>query len=107
MWWRLRRRRRSLSGALGESAEGLGIAHGDVGQDLAVQLDAGELQAVHERAVGHALEARGGVDAGDPQAAEVALAVAAVPVRVGVRLHQGFLRALVVAVGLPAEALGE
>ena len=57
-------------------------------------------------AVGHAVLARGGVDALDPQAAEVALAVAAVAVRVRVRLHDRFLGALVVRVGLAAEALG-
>src|SRR3954447_7342898 len=68
---------RRLAGGLGKSAERLGIAHGDVGQDLAVELDAGQLQAVHERAVGEVVLARGGVDARDPQAAEVALAVAA------------------------------
>src|SRR4051812_49918972 len=70
--------RRRLAGALGESAEGLGVAHGDVSQHLAVELDAGELQAVDEGAVAHAVLARSGVDADDPQAAEVALAVAAV-----------------------------
>src|SRR4051812_49783565 len=75
--------RRRLAGALGESAEGLGVAHGDVGQHLAVELDAGQLEAVHERAVAHAVLARGGVDAGDPEAAEVALAVAAVAGRGG------------------------
>src|SRR6476620_11478971 len=67
--------RRGLAGALGESAEGLGVAHGDVGQHLAVQLDPGQLEAVDERAVAHALLAGSGVDALDPQAAEVALAV--------------------------------
>src|SRR3954447_8416811 len=103
-WVRLGRR--GLSGALGKSAERLGVAHGDVGQDLAVQLDARQLQAVDERGVRHALGARGRVDAGDPQAAEVALAVAAVPVRVGVGLHDRFLGALVGGVRLPAEALG-
>src|SRR4051795_11795117 len=104
MWWRLRRRSRSLSGALGESAEGLGVADGDVREHLAVELDARQLEAVHERPVGQALLARGGVDAGDPQAAEVALAVAAVAVRVRVRLHQRFLRALVIRIRLAAEA---
>src|SRR4051794_1843970 len=68
---------RRLAGGIGKSAEGLGVAHGDVGQDLAVEVDAGELQAVDEGAVAHVVLARGGVDAHDPQAAEVALAVAA------------------------------
>src|SRR4029450_10955159 len=45
-----------------------------------------------------------GVDPYDPQAAEVALAVAPVAVRVGVGLHDRFLGALVVGVRLAAEA---
>src|SRR3954452_6012588 len=98
---------RRLSGGLGKASERLGVAHGDVGEDLAIQLDAGQLEAVHERAVAHAVLARGGVDAGDPQAAEVALAVAAVAIRVGVRLDEGFLGALVVRLRLAAEALGQ
>ena len=98
---------RGLAGGVGKSAEGLGVAHGDVGQHLAVQLDAGQRQAVDELRVAHAVLARGGVDAGDPQAAEVALAVAPVAVGVGVRLHQRFLGALVVRVRLAAEALGQ
>src|SRR4051812_17567819 len=98
--------RRGLAGALDKSAEGLGVAHGDVGQDLAVQFDAGQRQAVDERAVGHALGARGGVDAGDPETAEVTLAVATIAVRVRVRLEHRFLGALVRGVGLPAEPLG-
>src|SRR3954465_4209550 len=97
--------RRGLSGALGKSAEGLGIAHGDVGQHLAVQLDTRQLQAVDERRVRHPLGARGGVDAGDPEPAEVTLAVATVAVRIGVRLEHRFLGALVRGVGLAAEAL--
>src|SRR4051812_17732893 len=82
--------RRRLAGALGESAEGLGVAHGDVGQHLAVELDAGQLEAVYERAVAHAVLARGGVDTGDPEAAEVALAVAAVAGGGGVGPHYPF-----------------
>src|SRR4051794_9718240 len=97
---------RRLAGGIGKSAEGLGVAHGDVGQHLAVELDPGQLEPVDEAAVVHAVLARGGVDARDPQAAEVALAVAAVPIRVGIGLHDRFLGALVVRVRLAAEALG-
>src|SRR4051794_39185105 len=97
--------RRRLTGGVGESGERLGVADGDVGEHLAVELDPGELQPVHELAVVQAVLARGGVDARDPQPAEVALAVAAVAVRVRVRLHDRFLGALVVAVRLAAEAL--
>src|ERR671923_581835 len=96
---------RRLSGGIGKSAEGLGVADGDVGQDLAVEVDAGELEAVDERAVAHAVLPRGGVDADDPQAAEVALAIAPVAIGVGVGLHDRLLGALVVRVRLAAEAL--
>src|SRR3954452_21200602 len=97
---------RGLPGCFGESAERLGVAHGDVSQHLAVQLDTGQLQPVHELRVAHAVELGGGVDAGDPQATEVALAVAAVTVRVGLRLDDGFLGALVIVVRLAAVPLG-
>ena len=90
---------------LGKTSERLRVAHGDVREHLAVDLDAGLLQAVHELAVGHALVPRRGVDAGDPEPAEVALAVAAVAVGVGVGLEQRLLGALVARLGLPAVAL--
>src|SRR3954453_12802157 len=98
--------RHGLAGAVGESPEGLGVADGDVGQDLAVELHAGLLEAVHEGPVAHAVLAGGRVDTGDPQPAEVALAVAAVPVAVLVGLEDGFLGPLVVRVGLAAVPLG-
>src|SRR5919204_1382731 len=97
---------RRLSGGIGKSAEGLGVADGDVGQHLAIQLDAGELQAVDERPVAQTVLPGRGVDPHDPQAAEVALAGAPVAIRVGVGLHDRFLGALVVGVRLAAEALG-
>ena len=37
-----------LTGALGKASEGVGVADGDVGKDLAVELDAGELETVHQ-----------------------------------------------------------
>src|SRR5690606_21438347 len=50
-------------GRLDERAERFRLAHGDVGEDLAVELDARLAQARDEARVGHALLARGGVDA--------------------------------------------
>src|SRR3979409_2479245 len=97
---------RRLPGASGKASERLGVADGDVGQHLAVELDLGQLQAVHQLAVAHALLAGGGVDALDPQAAELALAVLAVAVGVGARLEQLLLRPLVARVLLAAVALG-
>src|SRR3954447_7139119 len=97
---------RRLPGAFRKASERLGVAHGDVGEDLAVELDARLAQAVHELAVGEALAARRRVDARDPQAPEVALAVAPVAIRVGVGLEQLLLRALVRGVLLAPVALG-
>src|SRR3954453_14851292 len=96
---------RGLPGCLHESAERLGVAHGDVGQHLAVQLDSGQLEPVHELRVAHAVQLGRGVDTGDPQAAEVPLAVAPIAVGIRLRLDQRFLGALVVVVGLAAEPL--
>ncbi len=69
-------------GYLSYGFEGLGLVDGEFGQDLAVESDAGFLEATHESGVGHAEGADTGVDAGDPEAAEVALHVATVAVLV-------------------------
>src|SRR5262245_23413499 len=58
---------------LHERPEPLRVARRDVGQRLAVQVHAGPLQARAELAVGDVVQARGRVDADDPQPAEVAL----------------------------------
>ena len=50
--------RQRLAGAVGKASEGVAVADGDVGQDLAVELDAGELETVHELRVRHVVLAR-------------------------------------------------
>src|SRR3954449_11772805 len=97
---------RRLPGASRKTSEGLGVADGDVGQHLAVELDLGQAQAVHQLAVAHALLAGGGVDALDPQAAELALAVIVVPVGVGAELEQLLLLAPVARMLLAPVPLG-
>src|SRR6185437_7718675 len=101
--WLLQRRFR-----LGRKlAEAGGVVHGDVGQDLAVERDAGELQAVHELAVADLVLAGGGADADDPELAELALALLAPAVGELERALAGFLRrAVQLALG-EEEALGE
>src|ERR1035441_1454839 len=79
---------RRLAGDLGETSEGLCVTHRDVGQHLAIQLHTGQRHAVHELRVAHAVDPRRRVDARDPQAPEVALAVAPVAVGVGVRSEE-------------------
>src|SRR5262245_35408223 len=64
------------------------VADGEVGQDLAIEIDLGLLEALDELAVAQALGADGRVDADDPQAAELALPLLAVARRVGERVEQ-------------------
>src|SRR5882757_6346207 len=65
------------------------LVHRDVGQDLPVELAAGELQAVHEGAIGQALDADRRVDALDPECAERALLHLAVAIGVLPGLFDG------------------
>src|SRR5205814_8767887 len=67
-----------LLGDLRELLERHGIAHGEVGEHLAVDLDAGLAEPIHQAAVRQLMLPRGGVDARDPETAEVRLAAAAV-----------------------------
>ena len=69
-------------GGAHQRREGGSIAHGEVRQHLAVNLDAGLRQPVDKAAIGQALSAGSGIDTLDPEAAELPLAVP--PVGVGV-----------------------
>src|ERR1700744_2475846 len=40
--------RQRLAGAVGKASEGIGVVDGDVGEDLAIELDSGPLQTVQE-----------------------------------------------------------
>src|SRR5207302_2288852 len=90
--WARRRNRRttSLSGLLISWSEGFlsnlyqpskgtAVAHGQVSQHLAVDLDSALAKAVHQLVVGQPRPTRRGVDARDPERAHLALAAAAVP----------------------------
>src|SRR3954468_9404406 len=85
----LRRKRRPCLGD--DAAERGPLVHGDVGQDLAVQIDSGELQPVHELAVGEAFGPHRGVDALNPQGAEAALLHLAVAIGILAGLLDGLL----------------
>src|SRR5687767_5886469 len=100
---RLRDRR---TGDLDERRERRGVRDRDVGEDLAVDLDAGGLEPLDEAVVGHAVLTSGGVDAGDPELPEVALALLAVPVLVRRRVEQLLLRLAVEPAPLTAVAAG-
>ena len=94
------------SGLFGHGRKCLRIAHGEVGQDLAIHLDAGLVETVNQLAIGKTVEPSGSVDTGDPQTAEIALAVAAVPVGVDLSPIEGFLGGAEQATARPPIALG-
>src|SRR5687768_14929728 len=68
-------------GRLGELGEGGRIAHGEVGQHLAIEQDARFLQRGHEGRIGQPGLAAGRVDANDPQRPRRPLLLLPVPVR--------------------------
>src|ERR687897_2585943 len=88
---RLRSGGERVPGRLNELRERRGVVHGEVGERLAVQLDAGALKPVDQLRVREPVLARARADPGDPQPAELALAVTAVAVRVPPRGEQLFL----------------
>ena len=63
-----------------EGGETVLVIHSHVGENLAVEGDAGLLQTVHEHRVAQAIGAAAGVDTSDPQTAEHMLLVAAVTI---------------------------
>src|SRR3954453_4416738 len=71
---------------LDERDEGRHVVDGQVGQDLAVDLDAGQAEALDEPVVGQAVGPGARVDALDPELAELALLLAAVVVAVDQRV---------------------
>src|SRR5678816_1467166 len=85
----------ALSRHLRDLPERFGVVHREVGQHLPVHLDAGLLEPRHEAAVAQAVQARRGIDAGDPEGAEVALLLAPVAVRIAHPALHVFLGRLV------------
>src|SRR5262249_14756270 len=64
-------------GLLRDRGERGGAADGELGEALAIERDAGALEAVNQLPVGEPVLARRGIDADDPQPAEIALLPAA------------------------------
>src|SRR5437868_5447440 len=77
-----------LLGQFGNLVKRRWIEHGNVGQDLAVQLDVGQLQTVDQLAVAQAAHPASRVDAGDPQPPEFALFDAPIPERINAAADQ-------------------
>src|SRR5688572_6455094 len=92
---------------VGELGKGRGLARRQLRQALAIELDAGGLQSEHELAVRHAVLARRGVDADDPQPAVIALLALAAGVRIDARFFGRLLHELVELALVLEVALGE
>src|SRR5688500_1050478 len=93
-------------GELGELAEGLGVADGEIGEDLPVDLDAALLEAGDEPAVAQAVDPGRRVDPGDPQRAELRLLLPPVAVGVPHAALDGLLGGLVQLAPAAPGALG-
>src|SRR5436309_2725441 len=93
--------------AVDQRGERAGVADGDVGQHLAVDSRAGGLESGHQLRIRDAVQARGGVDAGDPEPAEIALAILAAGEGRVERLVHRLLGDAVTARLHPVVALGE
>jgi hypothetical protein len=95
-----------------QSLEGLGLVHGEIGEDLAVDLDPGPDEPADKSAVGEAIKPAGRVDALDPEGAEIPLLLFAADIIVlqravdrGVGRGDRVLAAAVEALGLLEDAL--
>jgi len=77
---------------LDEVGESCFVVNGHFGENLAIYIDIGCMDGMHEFAVANAVHTSGGVDARDPEAAHVALAIAAVTIHVSHRAHDRFMR---------------
>src|SRR5438132_1011828 len=93
-------------GLLDDAAERRLVEDREIGEDLAIDVDRRLLQARHELAVRDSRVARPGVDARDPEGAELALLVAAVAVGVLPRLHHRLLGDAIDVLAPAAEPLG-
>ena len=69
-----------------DGAKRASFVHGEIGQNLAVQLNTSQLQAVHELTIGQAFDANSSVNALDPKRAEGALLRLAVAIGILARL---------------------
>ena len=77
------REERSLLYLVDDGLESFGMVHGEVGEHLAVNLDASLVEGTHELAVAHSFETGSSIDALNPEGAESALLVFAVAIGVG------------------------
>ena len=77
------RKELSILGLLYDCLESLGVVHGQVGENLAVDLDTCLVNHTHQLAVGQVLHTGGSVDTLNPQRAEVAFLLLTIGVSIG------------------------
>src|SRR5579885_2331013 len=77
--------------SLHQRAESCLVIDRHFGEDLAVYVDVCFVDGMHQFAIADAVHAGGGVDARDPQAAHVALAIAAITIHIRHRAHNGLV----------------
>jgi len=87
--------------------EGAGIDHSELGKHFAVDPHIGFLEATDQAAVAHAIEASGGIDPGDPETTEIALATTTVAVGVAEGLHHPLIRGAEEGAVAAAETAGK
>src|SRR5262245_26753148 len=73
---------------LGDRSESGSIAHREVSQHLAIDLDIRGLQTLDEPGIWNAVHSGGGIDADDPESAEISLPSLAVTVGVRQSTHK-------------------
>ena len=78
--------------AAGGAGESFCIVNCHLSQHLSVDIHTSQLQAVHELAVGQAVDSCSSVDTGDPQLSELTLSLLTSCIGGGERSHNGLLR---------------
>ena len=56
-----------MLGGLSQLGKGFGFFHSQIGQNLAIEIDARFLQAMNQVAIGNSIQLRGGADSYNPQ----------------------------------------
>ena len=82
------------------------VEHGDIREDLSIELDFRFTKTIHKAAIGQPVLPRGGVDANDPKPTHLALALAAVAVGHRAGANHGLLGELVGALAPAAVTFG-
>ena len=94
-------------GLLAQGGEGGGVMDCGLAEHLAVHVDTGNLETVHEGGVVHSVHLAARADAGDPQGAEIALLHLAAHIGVTPGLHDLLFCHLEVTGLVAPVALGE